>query len=430
MTAAGRASGVPVAGTVDLSAPATFVPEPPYAHWAALREAPGLAYQERDGAPGFFSVTRYEDARTVLRDAVTFSSEWGMTLDSALGVRDPAAGHMIELTDPPRHARLRRLVGSVITPGFVHGLEPVVGGQARALVRAAVAAREVDIVRALTAPLPARVIGSLLGLPEDDWSTVAGLAGQAITGATGGDGAAAGLGERRRISAEANHALFSYFAEAVARPERLAPGGLVRRFLEAEVDGARLSEEEVLLNCLNLSIGGNETTKSVLAAGLALFAQRPADWEWVAQDPARVAPAAEEILRFATPALHLVRTVTRPVALGGTELAPHDLVCVWLPAANRDPRVFPDPDRLQLDREPNRHLAFTVGPHFCLGAVLARMEVRALLRELAAHVTSIVALGPVVRRPSNFIAAVDAFHAALPARARRPFLPTSAASHP
>jgi len=400
-------------GAADLSAPATFVREPPYAQWAAMREAPALHYQPRANAPGFFSVTRYADARFVLRDAETFSSEWGMTLDSALGARDPAAGRMIELTDPPRHARLRRLVGAVITPQFVKQLEPAIGGFVRELVRGAIKQREVDIVAALTAPLPARVIGSLLGLPEDDWARVAALASQAITGSPGPGSVADDLTDRRRWSADANHALFEYFAEAVADPGRLARDGLIRRFLEIDVDGGRLSEDEVLLNCLNLAIGGNETTKSVAAAGLALLAVRPEGWAWLAQDQSRVGSAIEEILRYETPAMHLVRTVTRPVDLGGSALRPGHVVCVWLGAANRDPQVFADPDGLHLDREPNRHLAFTVGPHFCLGAVLARLELRALLRELITHVGSLSALSPVLRRPSNFIASVDSFHVAL-----------------
>jgi cytochrome P450 len=399
----------------DLSSPATFLPQPPYEAWAAIRSAPRLHRQQRAGAPDFYSVTGYQDTRTVLRDAVTFGSEWGMTLDSALGRPDPASGLMIELTDPPRHARLRRLVTGVITPQFVRSLELVVRDHAERLVRSATAAGEVDVVAALTAPMPRLTIGAILGLPDEDADRVAELASQAITGTTAQGDPHASLAERRLCSEAANADLLVYFWGVLDEPERLAPGGLVRRLMEVDIDGARLSEEEVLYNCLNLAIGGNETTKNAAAAGIAAICTDPARWDWLRQDPARLDPAIEEMLRFNTPAMHLVRTVTRSTTLGGTELSEGDTVCVWIAAANRDPEVFESPDEFRIDRSPNPHLAFTVGPHFCLGAVLARLEMRTLFGELLAKVGSITPLAPVVRRPSNFIAGIDQFRVALSA---------------
>lgn len=165
------------------------------------------------------------------------------------------------------------------------------------------------------------------------------------------------------------------------------------RLLDAELDGDRLTREEVLLNCLNLAIGGNETTKNATAAGLAAFAAHPEQWQWLRRHPEHVDRAIEEVLRWTTPPLHLTRTVLRPTRLGGTSLEPGELVCLWLPSANRDQEVFPDPDEFRVDRAVNPHLSFTSGRHFCLGAALARSQLRLVLEALLARVDTITLLG-------------------------------------
>ncbi|MFJ3303923.1 cytochrome P450 [Streptomyces sp. NPDC086549] len=404
--------------TVDLASPAEFVPQPPYEAWAAMRRLPELHWQDREGAPGFYSVTRHDHTRTVLRDVKTYSSEWGMTLDSTLGTRDPAAGLMIELTDRPRHARLRKLVTAAITPQFVASLAPIIQGHATRLVDAALRDNRsegmVNVVTALTAPMPRLTIGSILGIPEEDQERVAAMASRAITGTEGPGAAAPTLAERRRCSETGNNELLMYFVEIIeGEPHRLSENGMVRRLMDIELDEARLTSDEVLLNCLNLAIGGYETTKNAVAAGLYQLASRPGAWQWLREDHARIDAMIEEMLRFDTPAMHLIRTVTEPTTLGGTRLAEGDTVCVWLSAANRDPEVFEAPDEFRIDRSPNSHLSFTIGPHFCLGAVLARLEMRSLFAELLTRVESVEPLSGLVRRPSNFIAGIDRFDVTL-----------------
>ena len=399
---------------VDLASPASFVPQPPYAAWAALRERPELHWQDREDAPGFYSVVRHDHTRAVLRDVKTYSSEWGMTLDSTLGTRDPAAGLMIELTDKPRHSRLRKLVTGALTPQFVGSLAPVIQQHARRLVDGALRDADgdqvVDAVTTLTAPMPRLTIGSILGIPEEDQEHVAALASRAITGTDGPGTAAPTLAERRRCSETGNNDLLMYFVEIIeGEPHRLAENGMVRRLMDIELDGARLTSDEVLLNCLNLAIGGYETTKNAVAAGLYQLASRPGSWQWLRADHSRVDVMIEEMIRFDTPAMHLIRTVTEPTTLGATRLAEGDTVCVWLSAANRDPEVFEAPDEFRIDRTPNNHLAFTIGPHFCLGAVLARLEMRTLFTELLNRVEDVEARSELVRRPSNFIAGIDRF---------------------
>ncbi|MFJ9520546.1 cytochrome P450 [Kitasatospora sp. NPDC101801] len=401
----------------DLSDPRAFLPEPPYRLWAEQRRAGRLPRQERDGAPAFHSVTRYRDIDAVLRDSAGYSSEWGMTLDTSLGEPDPAAGRMIELTDPPRHQRLRRLVSSGLTRSATRTMDGLLRDRVEHWVERAVRAGETDFVGAVAARVPSAGAGLLLGLPEREWAVLADRASRAVCGSLGGDDPGAGdLTVRRRSTATANGQLLIHLAGLLDHAE-LAEDGLIRRLLDAELDGDRLTREEVLLNCLNLAIGGNETTKNATAAGLAAFAAHPEQWQWLRRHPEHVDRAIEEVLRWTTPPLHLTRTVLRPTRLGGTSLAPGELVCLWLPSANRDQEVFPDPDEFRVDRAVNPHLSFTSGRHFCLGAALARSQLRLVLEALLARVDSITLLGEPARRASNFVAAYDTLPVALVAAA-------------
>jgi cytochrome P450 len=398
----GRALNVP-----DLSSPGTYLPDPPHDLWRRLREMGELYWQHRPDAPGFYSAVRYDHADRVLRDAETYSSEWGMTLDSAIGRPDPAAGLMIELTDPPRHQRLRRIVSHAFGRRSVDELEANLRTRVSRWAAAAAAATTTDFVSAIAARVPAAAAGILLGIPEDDWQRVARVASRAICGDRAEHDEPGDLAARRQATNVANEQLLAYFVDLVDGGDGKLSDGLILRLMNAELDGTKLTGDEVILNCLNLVIGGNETTKNAAAAGMVLFAQHPDKWKWLRRNPDRVGAAVEEVLRYATPPLHLVRTVTRDTTLGSRELAPGDLVCVWLPSANRDADVFGQPDAFVIDREPNPHLAFTSGRHFCLGAALARLELRLVFEELLDRVAEMHILAPPQRRASNFIASID-----------------------
>ena len=393
----------------DFDSPQLYVGEAPHEAWDALRTEAGLHFTDRTSGPGFYNVVSYATTKAVLRDVTTFSSEWGMTLDTAMGERDPAAGLMIELTDKPKHTRLRKLVTAAITPQFVTEMELAIRAIAREVVGAALAEGDgVDVVAGLSGPMPRRTLGKILGIPKADQQRVTDLATQAITGAVATDRSARSHAERRRLSEEANTDLMLYFLEvAEGGPHLLEDASLVRRLMEVELDGSRLTPEELALNCLNLAIGGFETTKTVVAAGLARLASDPTHWSRLQREPELVASMVEEVLRFDTPALHLMRMVTAPVRVEDTDLLPGDIVAVWLAAANRDPAVFERPHEFLIDRDPNPQISFTVGPHFCLGSVLARIEISALFEELLAQLEAIEPAGPMARRPSNFIPGVE-----------------------
>jgi cytochrome P450 len=398
---------------VDLTDPRTFIPEPPYQAWAAMRRQDGLAFQERGNAPGFFSVTRYHDVDSVARDATNYSCEGGMTLDTALGAPDPAAGKMVELTDPPRHRRLRKLVSSGLNRSVAHSMEGALRWRVDAWVADAVRAGEVDFVEAISEQVPSAATGLLLGLPQWEWDKLADRASRALCGSLSPEDEEVGdLFARRRSTATANGQLLVHLAGLLDHAE-LADDGLIRRLLDAEIDGERLTREEVLLNCLNLAIAGNETTKNATTGGLLAFSRNPDQWQLLRRQPELLDSAVEEILRYTSPIQHVTRTVLSPQTLGGTNLTPGDLLCVWVASANRDEKVFTEPDTFRIDRDPNPHLAFTAGKHFCLGASLSRMEIRLVLESLVARVESIQLLGPPIRIPTNLITAYASLPVAL-----------------
>jgi cytochrome P450 len=397
----------------DLTDPRTFIPEPPYQAWAAMRARAGLTFQERRDAPGFYSVTRYRDVSTVVRDSANYSCERGMTLDTALGFPDPAAGKMVELTDPPRHRRLRTLVGGGLNRSVAQGLAGVLRRRVDNWVADAVRSGEVDFVAAVSGRVPAAATGLLLGLPPREWDELANRASRALCSSLHPEDDEVGdLSARRRSTATANGQLLVHLAGLLDHAE-LADDGLIRRLLDAEIDGERLTREEVLLNCLNLAIAGNETTKNATTGGLVAFSRNPDQWQLLRRRPELLDSAVEEILRYTSPIQHVTRTVLDPRTLGGTGLNPGDLICVWVASANRDEEVFTEPDRFRIDRDPNPHLAFTAGKHFCLGASLSRLEIRLVFESLLTRVTSIHLLGPPIRKPTNLIAAYASLPVAL-----------------
>jgi cytochrome P450 len=400
---------------VDLTDPRAFMPESPYQAWATMRGRAGLAFQERRGAPGFYSVTRYRDVDAVVRDSTNYSCESGMTLDTALGTRDPAAGRMVELTDPPRHRRLRTLVSGGLNRVVAQNLAITLRARVDKWVADAVRAGEVDFVTAVSGKVPSAATGLLLGLPQREWGKLAERACPALCGSLSPDDEQLGdLPTRRHSTTTANGQLLMHLAGLLDHAE-LAEDGLIRRLLDGEIDGDRLTREEVLLNCLNLAIAGNETTKNASTGGLLAFSRNPDQWQLLRRQPELLDSAVEEILRYTSPIQHVTRTVLHARTLADTDLNPGDLVCVWVASANRDEEVFEEPDVFRIDRNPNPHLAFTAGKHFCLGASLSRLEIRLVFESLLSRVESIHLLGPAVRKPTNLIAAYESLPVALPA---------------
>lgn len=375
----------------DLSDPLLYAEGGEESLWAELRDRAPVFWTERAAAEGFWSVLSHPVANAVLRDSETFVSSRGMRLDSPPAPTDQAAGHVLIVSDPPRHGNIRRVISSAFTPRTVRRLESTIRRTASALVQGAVDAGECDAVQ-MAARLPVSVICDMLGVPREDWEHLLGLSMTAMN--SGGD---------RQVEIEANSEILAYY-EHLVKLRRKNPGDdVVSALIHGEVDGRPFTDEQIILNCNALLSAGNETTRHSMVGGLLAFIAFPDQWDRLRAHSELLPGAVQETLRYAGPVLHVLRTAVRATTVGDRDVSDGEKVAVWLPAVNRDGSVFTDPHRFDIGREPNRHLALSSGPHFCLGSSLAVLEITVLFEELLQHVERAELTGEPRRVRSNFI---------------------------
>jgi cytochrome P450 len=306
-------------------------------------------------------------------------------------------------TDPPDHTRYRTLVQPGFRPTFMRALEDGIRARTRTLVDAIQPDTPVDIVSDLAVPLPLQVISDLLGVPEEEWPRFFRWSEAVIPGATDWPEE-----ERMALSGEMVTYLLAAAADRRANPR----DDIISELGAAEVDGDRLTDAELGMFLVQLLVAGNETTRNMMSGGLIGLAEAPGEWEalrarYASSTPRALAVAVEEMLRWTTPVVAFMRTTTRPVELGGRQLGEGEPVLMLYASANRDETVFgATAERFEAARDPNPHVAFGFGPHFCIGAVLARLEGRILLEELLGRFGSLDLAGPVVRTASPVIAGV------------------------
>lgn len=319
-----------------------------------------------------WAVLGHDAVKRVLSDHAVFRSDVA-----------PARGMAFEwllFMDPPRHTRLRALISRAFTSRTVAALAPAITRLAVERIAATLDHGVIDVVSELATPVPMMVIAELIGLPPSDWPVLARWSEAIVQlGNTivGGDAARAGA-----VFAAANAEMAVYFAAAIA-DRRVAPrDDLLTRLVTAEVDGELLAEPELIRFCQLLLAAGTETTTNLIDNALVCFATYPDQLARVRAEPALLAPAIEEVLRFRTPVQAMFRATAEPVELDGTVVPAGAFVVAMIGAANRDPRRFVAPDTFDVGRTPNPHVAFGHGIHFCVGAPLARLEAAIVLGEL------------------------------------------------
>ncbi len=397
---------------VDLTDLDRWVDGVPHAWFALLRERSPLHWQdERDGR-GFWSFTRYDDIVAVSKDYEAFSSETGGTSLQDLTPEELELRKSMIDTDPPRHTRLRAIVNQGFTPRVVNAYEARIRGLAREILSRAFEHEELDWVAEVASEIPMWVFSEIMGLPVEDRRLLIDL-GDKLLGNTDpelmGEAAVAEVALR---DAELRKLPFSspYAAELMAYGRKLGEArrrdphdDITTKLVEAEVDGGRLTDLEFETFFILLTTAGNETTRHTISLGLQALVEHPEERERLVRDPALAASAADEILRWAHPVHHFRRTATGPVTMHGETIATGDKVVVWYASGNFDEAKFPDPYRFDVARAPNRHLTFGLGgPHFCLGAHLARLEVRIWIEEMLPYLDRVELAGPPVRLRSNF----------------------------
>ena len=394
---------------VDLASHDAFVPGIPHGFFARKRsEEPVFWHPERAG-PGFWCVTKHEDLVAVHKDPKTFSSEVGQVRIEDLAPDEIEARTSMLETDPPRHSRLRRIVSGAFTPRAVAEYEDYARDLARGVLDAALPLGEFDLVEKVSAPFPINVLVRILGAPPEDAPRLIELGNRMIAkedpeysgSSADGDPAAYRL---LPFGSQAAVELIEY-GEWLADQRRAQPGDdLVSKLVHAEIDGERLTEAEFANFFALLVIAGNETTRHALSQGILALAANPADLAALAADRSLAPTATEEVLRWATPVFYFRRTATCDTELRGVPVAAGDKVVNWYISANFDEDVFGEPYQFDIRRDPNEHVTFgKSGPHYCLGAYLARLEIRVMLEELAPRLRSIEVTGPVARVRSNFI---------------------------
>ncbi len=366
----------------------------------ALRRDPYALYARgREEAPAFLhaglplrviSLFRYEDVQATLRDDARFSN----APNEALRVATPAAVGAIPpsmlVTDGEEHTRLRSLVNKAFTPRIVSRLEGRMHALAEELVDASVAQGEADLVQTLTYPLPVTVIAEIIGIPAEHRAQFKAWSDRAV--ASLGVAFLGGFDEARvREQVALREEMKAYLIPLAEERKRAPREDLMTGLVQAEHEGSRLSHDEMLQMLILLLVAGNETT-TTLIQNLVLELLAHPDWmARVRADRALVPGVIEETLRHSSPVQFAPRRAIVPGTLHGVEIQPNDFVLCWIGSANRDAKVFDDPERFDPLREKSPHIAFGYGPHYCLGANLARLEARVALEALLARTSHIEA---------------------------------------
>jgi cholest-4-en-3-one 26-monooxygenase len=384
---------------VDLSDSRSFVTEVPHAYLAYLRRHDPVHWQDEPGGPGFWAVTRYDDCVTVNRDYERFSSSAQGTMPFEMADDEKAQQALMMLNmDPPLHTRYRRLVNKGFTPRMVRDLEESIHRSADAIIDTVIEKGEADFVTDLAAELPLQVIAELLGVPQEDrhrmfeWSN-------RMVGSE--DPEYQGQAEEAMVAAME---LYAYAAELFGK-KRIDPHtDLMSVLTTVEVEGEQLNELELELFFLLLTVAGNETTRNLMSGAMHAFFSNPEQWQRLLADRSLLPTAADEMLRYVTPVMNFRRTAMLDLELSNTKVAAGDKVVFFHASANRDEDIFTNPDVFDIGRDPNPHIAFGGGgPHFCLGANLARMEIRVMFEHLLDRVPDIAQAGDVQRLQSQFI---------------------------
>jgi cytochrome P450 len=389
---------------IDLLDRDVFTRGVPHEWFTFLRNnAPIYHHDEPGGGPGFWVITKYRDVYAVGRDAHTYSSD--QDLGGVVGLEEPLvappdygeAKIMLSM-DPPEHTRYRKLVNKGFTPRMIAALEPHIRDRAVAILDEALAKGECDFVVDVAAELPLQAIAELIGVPFEDRHKLFDWSNRMI----GSEDP-----EYQAAPEEAQLAAMELFAycHALTEEKKADPHeDLMSILTRVEVDGERLNEIEIDLFFMLLAVAGNETTRNLISHGMLALLEHPDIYRQLVADPSLLTGAVEEMLRYGTPVMQFRRTATVDTDVNGFPVKSGEKVVIWYISANRDEAIFSEPSRFDVRRNPNPHVAFGGGgPHFCLGANLARLEIRVMFEEVLRLLPDLEQTAPAARLRSNFI---------------------------
>jgi cholest-4-en-3-one 26-monooxygenase len=394
-------------GELNLFDPDVYLEGPPYAYLSRLRREAPVCWHDAPGPEvrcisnletGFWLVTKYQDLIDISRSPKRFSSHVGT---SFLMDPDPQllAGLQAQLVnmDPPHHVKYRRLVQRGFTPRMVAELEPRIRAHARRIVDNVARKGSCEFVTELACELPLILICELMGIPEEDRGQIFDWSNALI----GADDEALNCG---RDPMQVSTDMWMYSNDLAARKRANPDDTLISKYVNGDVGGEAISDFELNIFFVLLSVAGNETTRNATSQFMRLMSEHPDQCELLKTDLDRLLPGAiEEALRFAPPVVAFRRTAVADTEVRGVRIAEGDKLVLSYPSANRDEEVFDEPDRFDIRRSPNHHVSFGIGEHFCLGANFARMQLRCILREVFSRLPDIHVVKPPRRQRSNLI---------------------------
>jgi cholest-4-en-3-one 26-monooxygenase len=379
----------------------------PHELWTRLRREDPVHRVEQNPEMPFWAITRHADIATIGKQPDKFLNGPTLTIRTEPQPDDAMFPKTLIQMDPPRHGLYRKIVSKRFTPGALKRWHGDIERIGREIVDGLLEIGDqgsVDFVEKVSAPLPIAVIAWLLGVPRSDWKLLFDWTNRTIGAGDpeyqqdGADSAATG----RQAMIE----LFQYFAKLVEEKKKNPADDLVTLFATAEVDGEKLPPMDVLAYCLIIVIAGNETTRNATSGGMLALAQHPAELAKIQKNPALLPTAIEEILRWTSPIIHFARTATQDAEIRGKRIKKGEQLALYYPSANRDEDVFDDPFTFRVDRDPNRHLAFGIGEHFCAGAHVARLELEVAFKTLLPRLVDLELAGPVSRLHSNLVGGI------------------------
>ena len=403
---------------IDLVSPELYATRGyPYQDWATLRREAPVYWYDRPGVAPFWSITKYDDIQRISRDPETFISSERLVVRVA-GSGDGSANDP-ELTvpnlinmDPPEHGKYRSATNRRFSPRGMRLLEDrideiaevVIDDAAAHLVNQLTDRREAEFVRDVAAKMPMAAICELLGVDRDSWEDIFRWTNEFI----GAEDPEYQQGRTRRETwQDGMRGLMGYFSEQIARKRQHPDQSVMTTLVQAEIDGKPMPDNEILSYAILLILAGNETTRNATSGGLQALIEHPDQFARLREEPELLDNAVEEMLRWTSPVVHFARTTTRDVEIRGVPIRAGETLAMWYPSANRDEDVFEQPDVFDVGRSPNDHLAFGgFGEHFCLGANLARLEMRSIYQHLMLRLDDIQFDGEIERLTSTLIGGI------------------------
>jgi cholest-4-en-3-one 26-monooxygenase len=391
--------------TLDLATPEHYEQNGyPHAEWTWLRRHHPVFLYERPNVDPFWAITKHADIIEIGKQPDAFVNRFRLAVFTN-DLPPPPEGesrHLLNM-DPPDHARYRRVTSSWFTPRAIRGMDAKVERVAREVLDDAAEKSDGDFVRDISAPITIAVIAEMLGVPRQDWHLLFRWTNEVI--APQDPEFQKGSTTKETID-RARMELFTYFND-LSNARRANPtDDIVSVVANGEVDGAPLPIVELLSYYFLLVVAGNETTRNAMTGGMLAFLDNPGEWQKVRRDAALLDSAVEEIVRWTTPVIQFARTATRDYELRGKTIRKGESVCLFYASGNRDEEVFTEPFAFRADRQPNPHIAFGMGEHVCLGAHLARLELRHAFAQLRERLESCEPAGPVERVRSSFVGGI------------------------